>query len=73
MKIATWNVNSIKARLPMVVDVLKQLDCEVVCLQEIKCETPNFPYMEIEELGYHCEVLGGWCTEKDMPCLCTSR
>jgi exodeoxyribonuclease-3 len=58
MKIATWNVNSIKARLPMVVDVLKQLDCEVVCLQEIKCETPNFPYMEIEELGYHCEVLG---------------
>ncbi len=58
MKIATWNVNSIKARLPMVVDVLQQMACDVVCLQEIKCETNSFPYLEIEELGYHCEVLG---------------
>lgn len=58
MKIATWNVNSVKARLPTVLDVLKAIDCDVICLQEIKCETDAFPYMEIEELGYHCEVHG---------------
>lgn len=58
MKIATWNVNSIKARLPTVLDVLKAIDCDVVCLQEIKCETDAFPYMEIEELGYNYAVHG---------------
>lgn len=58
MRIATWNVNSIKARLPMVLDVLKDIDCDVVCLQEIKCETDAFPYLEIEELGYNCAVHG---------------
>ncbi|MEO0982458.1 MAG: exodeoxyribonuclease III [Pseudomonadota bacterium] len=58
MKIATWNVNSIKARLPTVLEVLKAVDCDVVCLQEIKCETDAFPYLEIEELGYQCAVHG---------------
>lgn len=58
MKIATWNVNSIKARLPTVLDVLKAIDADVLCLQEIKCETDAFPYMEIEELGYNCAVHG---------------
>lgn len=58
MKIATWNVNSIKARLPTVLAVLKEIDCDVIVLQEIKCETDAFPYMEIEELGYNCVVHG---------------
>ncbi len=58
MKIATWNVNSVKARLPTVLEVLKTIDCDVVCLQEIKCETDAFPYLEIEDLGYHVEVHG---------------
>lgn len=58
MKIATWNVNSIKARLPTVLEVLKEIDCDVIVLQEIKCETDAFPYMEIEELGYNCAVHG---------------
>lgn len=58
MNIATWNVNSIKARLPTVIQVLKDIDCDVVCLQEIKCETDAFPYMEIEELGYQIEAHG---------------
>ena len=58
MKIATWNVNSIKARLPTVLEVLKAIDCDVVCLQEIKCETDAFPYLEIEELGYNVEAHG---------------
>ncbi|MEL6322801.1 MAG: endonuclease/exonuclease/phosphatase family protein, partial [Pseudomonadota bacterium] len=36
MKIATWNVNSIKARLATVIDVLNEIDCDVICLQELK-------------------------------------
>jgi exodeoxyribonuclease-3 len=58
MRIATWNVNSVKARLPTVLEVLKAIDCDVICLQEIKCETDAFPYLEIEELGYNCAVHG---------------
>ena len=58
MKIATWNVNSIKARLPTVLDVLREIDCDIVCLQELKCETDAFPYLELEELGYNCAVHG---------------
>lgn len=58
MRIATWNVNSVKARLATVLDVLKEIDCDVICLQEIKCETDAFPYMEIEELGYNVEAHG---------------
>ena len=58
MRIATWNVNSIKARLPTVLEVLHAINCDVVCLQEIKCETDAFPYMELEERGCNCAVLG---------------
>ena len=58
MRIATWNVNSIKARLPTVLEVLGAIDCDVVCLQELKCETDGFPYMELEELGWTCAVHG---------------
>lgn len=58
MKIASWNVNSIKARLETVMEVLKSIDCDVICLQEIKCETDGFPYLEIEDLGYSVEALG---------------
>ena len=58
LRIATWNVNSIKARLPTVLKVLEEIACDVVCLQEIKCETTAFPFMEIEELGYTCAVHG---------------
>ena len=57
-KIASWNVNSILARLPVALTVLKELDCDVVCLQEIKCEDPRFPRLEIEDLGYNVETFG---------------
>ena len=58
MRIATWNVNSIKARLKTVLEVLDAINCDVVCLQEIKCETDAFPYLEIEDQGWNCAVLG---------------
>lgn len=58
MRIATWNVNSIKARLPTVLQVLHEIQADVVCLQELKCETNAFPYLEIEEQGWNCLVHG---------------
>jgi exodeoxyribonuclease III len=58
VKIATWNVNSVKARLPNVLNWLKEASPDVVMLQEIKCQTDAFPRMEIEDLGYNCAVVG---------------
>lgn len=58
MKIATWNVNSIKARLEIVCNYLRDDGPDVVLLQELKCETTAFPYLEIEDCGYNCAVFG---------------
>ncbi|MEK9901391.1 MAG: endonuclease/exonuclease/phosphatase family protein, partial [Rhodospirillaceae bacterium] len=58
MKIATWNVNSIKARLPNVLDWLEEAKPDVALLQETKTVDENFPAMEIEERGYNCAVHG---------------
>ncbi len=58
MRIATWNVNSIKARLPTVLEVLEEIKADVICLQELKCETHAFPYLEIEAQGWTCAVNG---------------
>lgn len=58
MRIASWNVNSIKARLPRVLEWLAEAAPEVVCLQEIKTVTEGFPYLEIEALGYNTAVKG---------------
>lgn len=58
MKIATYNVNSIKVRLGHLTDWLKESDADVVCLQEIKCVDDAFPRAEIEDLGYNVAVHG---------------
>ena len=58
MKIATWNVNSIKARLEPALAWLKAANPDVVCLQEIKCVDENFPRETFESLGYNCAVHG---------------
>ncbi len=58
MKIATWNVNSIKARLPVVTKWLKDAAPDVALLQELKCVEENFPQLEIEDLGYNVAVSG---------------
>ncbi|MCR9219629.1 MAG: exodeoxyribonuclease III [Alphaproteobacteria bacterium] len=58
MKIATFNVNSIKARLPRVLEWLEAAQPDVALLQELKCEEAGFPGLEIEALGYKAEVLG---------------
>jgi len=58
MKIATWNVNSIKVRLEAATAWLKEAKPDVVALQEIKCVDENFPTEAFEALGYNCAVHG---------------
>jgi exodeoxyribonuclease-3 len=52
MKIATWNVNSLKVRLPHVLDWLAATQADVLCLQETKMEEKAFPHAELEAAGY---------------------
>jgi exodeoxyribonuclease-3 len=58
VKIATWNVNSIRQRLSHVKDWLQSQQPDVLALQEIKCVTEQFPAAEFEALGYRCAVDG---------------
>ena len=58
LQIASFNVNSIKARLPNVLDWLAERRPEIVCLQEIKTVDEGFPRLEIEALGYNVETAG---------------
>ena len=58
MRIATWNINGIKARLGLLELWLKQQSPDIVCLQEIKSVDEAFPRAEIEALGYNIETHG---------------
>jgi exodeoxyribonuclease-3 len=62
VRLATWNVNSVAARLPRLLEWLEQTAPHVVCLQETKCADPDFPRAEIEALGYEVAShgLGRW-------------
>jgi exodeoxyribonuclease-3 len=58
MKIATWNINGVKARLEALLAWLRLAAPDVVCLQEIKTVDEGFPRLEIEALGYNVAVHG---------------
>ena len=58
MKIAAWNVNSLKVRLPHLLDWLAEQQPDALCLQETKLEDVNFPHAEIEAAGYHVAFSG---------------
>lgn len=58
MKIATWNVNSLKVRLPQVLDWLAAAQPDVLCLQETKLADENFPTEEIEAAGFRVVFSG---------------
>ena len=58
MKIATWNVNSVKARLAHVLAFLGETRPDILLLQELKCRTEEFPRLEVEAAGYRCAVNG---------------
>lgn len=52
MKLATWNVNSLKVRLPRVLEFLAKHNPDLLCLQETKCEADAFPHAELAGTGY---------------------
>ena len=58
MKIAGWNVNSIKARLPVVLEWLSLVRPDALCMQETKCRDEAFPVQAFEEAGYQTLVHG---------------
>ena len=58
MKLATWNVNSLKVRLPHLTDWLAQARPDIVCLQELKLEDAKFPRAELQAAGFECAVSG---------------
>lgn len=58
MKIASWNVNSLKVRLPHLLDWLKAQKPDVLCLQELKLEDHNYPVVEIAAAGYQSAFSG---------------
>jgi len=58
MRIATWNVNSVRQRLDNLLAWLKERQPDIVCLQEIKCVDEAFPREAVESLGYNVAVHG---------------
>jgi exodeoxyribonuclease-3 len=58
MKLATWNVNSLKVRLPHLLDWAAQAQPDVICLQETKVEDAKFPLMEIQAAQYSAVFSG---------------
>ncbi len=58
MKIATWNVNSIRARLNRLLPWLASAQPDVLCLQELKCTEEEFPALELQAAGYHSVCAG---------------
>ena len=58
MRIATWNVNSVNARLPTVLEWIQAANPDIACFQEIKCVDEKFPREAFEDLGYNVETHG---------------
>ena len=58
VRVATWNINSVNARLPKLLEWLGTASPDVLCLQELKCATDAFPYEEVRALGYETAAHG---------------
>jgi exodeoxyribonuclease-3 len=58
LKIASWNVNSLKVRLEQVLNWLKTTNCDILAIQELKLDNANFPLHVFENLGYYCVFNG---------------
>ena len=58
MKISSWNVNSVRARILSIVKYLKSSNPDILLIQEIKTEEKNFPFTDLENLGYKSYVFG---------------
>jgi exodeoxyribonuclease-3 len=58
LRIATWNVNSVRQRLEHLLRYLKEAEPDVLCLQELKCTEDAFPRAEVEDAGYNTYMVG---------------
>jgi exodeoxyribonuclease-3 len=58
-RIVTWNINSVRLRLPIVLKLLEEMQPDVLCLQEIKCTNEQFPAEALAEAGYPHQALNG--------------
>jgi exodeoxyribonuclease-3 len=56
---ATWNINSVRLRLPLVLQFIDQFRPDILCLQEIKCLNDQFPKKELTAAGYHYQAVHG--------------
>ncbi len=59
MRVVTWNVNSLKVRMPRVLELLEQHQPDVVCLQETKANPDAFPELELQAAGYEAVHASG--------------
>jgi exodeoxyribonuclease III len=59
LRIATWNINSIRIRLHLIAELVERLAPDVICLQEIKCEDGQFPREAFAALGYSHAAIAG--------------
>ena len=58
LTLATWNVNSLRARLPNLLAWLDKNPVDILLLQELKCTEEHFPRLELEERGYNLAISG---------------
>ena len=58
MKISSWNVNSVRARITNILNYLKSSNPDILMIQEIKTEEKNFPFNDFKNLGYESYVFG---------------
>jgi exodeoxyribonuclease-3 len=58
LRIATWNVNSVRQRVEALLAYLNEVQPDVLCLQELKCQEEQFPRMEVEAAGYNVAIHG---------------
>ena len=58
MKISSWNVNSVRARITNILNFLKSSNPDILMIQEIKTEKKNFPFNDFKNLGYESHVFG---------------
>jgi exodeoxyribonuclease-3 len=59
LRIVTWNINSVRLRLPLLADLVAALDPDVICLQETKCPDDLFPHAAVAALGYPHRLVRG--------------
>ena len=58
MKIISWNVNSVRARINNILNYIKESSPDLLMLQEIKTQDENFPYENFKSIGYNSYVFG---------------